>query len=237
MRLGGARPIRPGIPPLEIPRERLLSLRRIPGSIHSWEDRSDIDGGELVEQASYLHSIRKYVIFSFVLFLAFLFLGYALAGVLEFGLLDLLREVFGDVGDGGFDPLFVFTLVFTNNAVKSFFAILLGVLFGVASGVFIVVNGFIIGIFVFEVEQEAGIAFVAAGLLPHGIIEIPAVLVSAAVGLRLGYELVRHIRGRGHIDREFKRGMRFFLRYLVPLLLFAAFVEAFLTPIIVELVI
>ena len=190
-----------------------------------------------MKRPSYLYSIRRYVIFSFVLFLAFLFLGYALAGVIEFGLLELLREIFGDGGEGGFDPLFLLTLVFTNNAVKSFFAILLGVLFGVAPGLFVAVNGFIIGIFVVEVEQEAGLAFAAAGLLPHGIIEIPAVLVSAAVGLRLGYELVRHIQGRGHIDREFKRGVRFFLRYLVPLLLLAAFVEAFLTPIVLELVI
>jgi stage II sporulation protein M len=188
------------------------------------------------EGATYLSSIRTYVLVSFTLFIGFLILGYDFGGRFNIGILQLLRDVFGEASGGQVDPFFILALVFVNNSVKSFLSILLGVLFGIAPVIFVAGNGLILGIFVYEVQQESGLAYTAAGLLPHGIIEVPTVLVSAAVGLRMGYELVRYVQGRGHIDTEFKRGAKFFLRYLLPLLLVAALVEAFLTPVIVDLV-
>lgn len=50
-------------------------------------------------------------------------------------------------------------------------------------------NGFLLGIVGYDAVEKAGILFLLAGILPHGTIELPVVLVSIAIGFRLGYLL------------------------------------------------
>ena len=78
--------------------------------------------------------------------------------------------------------------IFYNNVLKSVFMMFAGIVFAVLPVFFLVVNGMVIG-FLFKVLSMANqdmVSFVVKGLLPHGIIEIPAILIAAAFGLRFG---------------------------------------------------
>jgi stage II sporulation protein M len=64
-------------------------------------------------------------------------------------------------------------------------------------------------------------------VLPHGIIEIPALLFAASYGLWLGVTAVRRLRGkestllRFHIEHAFRR----YFAVVFPLLIVAAAIE------------
>lgn len=78
----------------------------------------------------------------------------------------------------------------------------------------------------------------AAGLLPHGIFEIPAICLGAAMGIYLCKELIKKLIGRSELSSfggVFLSILRLFLWAAVPLLLIAALVEAYVTPLLMGL--
>jgi stage II sporulation protein M len=145
-------------------------------------------------------------------------------------MLESLREAFGEIWK--WHPILLVAFIFLNNSVKCFLIILFGVIFGVAPALFIILNGFIIGLAIFELKQLYGLPFALAATLPHGVIEIPMFLLSAAIGIRIGYELMNKIRGRGSVKRELKNGVKFFALRILPLLFLAAVIEVFITPLV-----
>ena len=77
-----------------------------------------------------------------------------------------------------------------------------------------------------------------AGILPHGIFEIPALLVSCAVGLchcRLITDLILRRKISTPPARQLVSLSWAYVAMALPLLLIAALVEAFLTPAIMQL--
>ena len=164
------------------------------------------------------------------MFFATLGLGYVLGEVLSSSVLEVLRQIFGGVGE--VNPVWLMLFIFLNNSVKSFFAILLGVLFAIVPLSFVALNGFVLGVIVYEMVRLKGVLYAFVLLAPHGVIEIPVILFSSAIGARLGYELIKRIKGEGNVGDELNIGVRFFIRYILPLLLVAAIIEAFVTPLI-----
>ena len=69
-------------------------------------------------------------------------------------------------------------------------AVLLVAIVGLALGVYpafsMLFNGLIIGVVGVLSVENSSLATFLAGILPHGIFEIPALLLGAAIGLRLG---------------------------------------------------
>lgn len=83
-------------------------------------------------------------------------------------------------------------------------------------------------------SSAASPAAVALLLLPHGAVELPAVVVAGAVGLRLAYMVVRYLAGGGWSWREARRCVRY-AAAAVALTVAAAWVEAFVTPAVARL--
>jgi stage II sporulation protein M len=79
--------------------------------------------------------------------------------------------------------------------------------------------------------------FVAAAILPHGIFEIPAFIIAGALGIQLAQSLI--VEWYEHTDTAAGayRYARVFVMYVLPLLVTAAAVEAFITPAVVQLVV
>jgi stage II sporulation protein M len=99
---------------------------------------------------------------------------------------------------------------------------------------FTVLNGFFLGSFSYSVSMEQGIAFTLTALIPHGIIEVPTILLSSAAGMTLGYALINRLRGReGNLRVEIAKAFRLFTSKIVPLLILAAVIEVTLTPMLV----
>lgn len=143
------------------------------------------------------------------------------------------------------NPLIRSGLIFANNARASVLTLLLGAGFGLVPLGVLLTNGSIIGLLIgfssgTPLQELAGLPrdplFFAAALLPHGIIELPAVLVVAAWGLKLGLApwLPSAAGARAAIWRTTARES---LQILVPvlvLLLVAAVIEANVTLTLVQ---
>ncbi len=69
-------------------------------------------------------------------------------------------------------------------------------------------------------------------MVPHGVVELTAILYSAALGLRVGVEGVKKLlRRKSNLLGEFKYALSQF-RYVFLLLVIAALIESYVTPLI-----
>ncbi|MHC1626539.1 MAG: stage II sporulation protein M [Methanoculleaceae archaeon] len=144
------------------------------------------------------------------------------------------EEVFSRIQND--NPLTLFINIFMNNLQVSIILFLGGAALGIISILILGLNGLVTGAVVGIMAQEKGIPFVLASIVPHGVLEIPAFLTAGGLGLLLGEAMLHEWRtGSGAASRA-RRLARHFTRTVVPLLAMAAFIEAFITPAIVQLV-
>jgi stage II sporulation protein M len=134
-------------------------------------------------------------------------------------------------------PLYILLTIFLNNAFVSLLSLILGLALGVFPILFIAFNGYFVGVVSYIVSQQRGFLFILLALLPHGIVELPMVFLSASIGLRLGYHVFYYFIGRTtELKREFIQGLKFYFHWIMPLLFAAAVIETFITPLIISLI-
>ena len=132
--------------------------------------------------------------------------------------------------NGIFTPLTTVDIA-VNNLVAMTVILLGAVSLGLVSLFGLVLNGLLIGVIVGIAVQELSPLVVLALLVPHGILEIPALLVAAAIGLRFARLTVRYIRGL-EADLVTTRDLReagWLVAVCAVLIVVAAFIEANLT--------
>lgn len=133
-------------------------------------------------------------------------------------------------------PIEIMLFIFFNNAIKSLMAFVLGLGFGLIPLLFVISNGYILGVVVYLESHENGFTYILLGILPHGVIELPMVLISAAMGLRMGFNVLNAMAGNYvDIKGEFKQAISVFFRFIMPMLLLAAGIETFITPVVIGL--
>jgi len=96
-------------------------------------------------------------------------------------------------------------------------------------------SAFLSFISVIIIEEES-LGFLLAGLLPHGIFEIPSLIIGEAAALSLGVALIVALftMDRGHrLLPRFKISLKYFLIAL-GLLVPAAIIETFVTPLLIS---
>ena len=133
------------------------------------------------------------------------------------------------------NPAIVAANIFANNTETSVILFIGGASFGLVTALILSVNGFVIGLVVEYVRQEQGLYVILAGVLPHGIFEIPALVLAGMFGLLLGEELWRELHGTGDAISAAQENGKRFLAYVLPLLGIAAIIEGFITPEIIQL--
>ncbi len=72
--------------------------------------------------------------------------------------------------------------------------------------------------------------------IPHGIFEIPAIIIAGAAGFKIPYEIVRYLMGKKEeplTKEDIKEYLTLALISII-LIVIAAFVEAYITPKIAE---
>lgn len=146
-----------------------------------------------------------------------------------------MKDTYG--GIAGLDPFWMMIEIFKNNLLISFAALVSGLLFGIIPFAIASFNGVILGILVEFILKKQGIIFVVAAILPHGIIELPMIIISVGIGFRLGHAAYRSLTGMRTIhelSNEFIRGMIFYFKIVAPLLLLAALIESNITPYIIS---
>lgn len=77
-----------------------------------------------------------------------------------------------------------------NNISVSFRALAFGITWGLGTVLILFYNGVILGAVAFDYIMDGQIVFLFAWLLPHGSVEIPAILIAGQGGLVLGKALI-----------------------------------------------
>lgn len=139
----------------------------------------------------------------YLLFACLLFLGSCLYGVLFFdqvqanlkeaGVFDQLEQVAKKIGK---TPSFAntFSTIFFNNLLVSLLAIFSGIVFGMYPAILLVNNGLLVSVVIMGSAAQTNIhpfILFLSTILPHGIFELPAILIGAALGIHLGLAVIR----------------------------------------------
>jgi hypothetical protein len=144
-------------------------------------------------------------------------------------------------GVQGFESLRFFSIggvwgVWLHNLRAILLATLMGLFtFGVLGVLILMVPFMLIGYFMATVASS-GLSpwmFLTAFVLPHGILEIPAIILAGAAILRLGATLASPAEGRTIGEawlHAFADWAKVVLAWILPLLLAAAALEIFITP-------
>ena len=132
------------------------------------------------------------------------------------------------------------TLLFLNNASAAFSAILWGLAPFVYLSVFpLGLNFFLLGAMgAYCVRNGTGLGAYLVGILPHGVIELPALVLFCAAGLYLCSRVTARVRGDKTVRLIPTLAMvsTLFLCVILPLLAVSSLVEAYVTPRLLALV-
>lgn len=191
---------------------------------------------------AHLKNSKTPLIFGVLLFAVGVALGMVNAEVLQqivVSQIQGLQETSRKLAESSNPELSFFLFIFSNNAIKGIVMMYLGIFAGIIPAFFLVVNGMVLGYLV-EVQAAHGQSvadMVIRGLLPHGIIEIPAIIIASAFGMKFGMISLRQI-GRllsGKQERgasewgQFVKSTVNVSFWIIILLFIAAIIESTLT--------
>jgi stage II sporulation protein M len=153
-------------------------------------------------------------------------------------ILEMFQDRFG--AEPELNAQFAFE-IFKQNLRASLLSWLGGVILGIAPALTILTNGFILGylptyLLTHSPEPGKGAGVLILALLPHGIIELPAFLLSAILGMMLGLNWLSPA-AKGKRWAVFRKNLLVTTKYFVFVvlaLLVAAFVEVFVSGRIVD---
>lgn len=171
----------------------------------------------------YIEETRNFIYFIVATFLVFTLVGFfipapeSIANQIFKFIEELLEKT------SGMSQAELISFILFNNLKSTFTGMIFGVFFGVFPMISAVTNGYVIGfVGAFSVESQG--ASVLLKLLPHGIFELPAALISIGMGLKLGSFIFQK-----NIKKAFKEyfwnSLRVFLLVVIPLLIIAAIIE------------
>jgi stage II sporulation protein M len=186
---------------------------------------------------------KQYLILSASIFFVSMIYSYFYADELYRSLTNtpVFEQLMEIVKDNQQNPTFlnVFTTIFLNNLRASFTLLISGVLFCIFPFIGMISNGLILGVVLgrasVEIDANPIMVFIKY-VLPHGILELPALFLAAAMGIHLGVMAFRFIfsfwRKQGEqIRTEWKQLLKKLPIYslgIVILLFFAAIIESLL---------
>lgn len=171
----------------------------------------------------YIEETRNFIYFIVATFLVFALVGFfipapeSIANQIFKFIEELLEKT------SGMSQTELISFILFNNLKSTFTGMIFGIFFGIFPMISAVANGYVIGfVGVFSVESQG--ASVLLKLLPHGIFELPAALISIGMGLKLGSFIFQK-----NIKKAFKEyfwnSLRVFLLVVIPLLIIAAIIE------------
>ena len=153
------------------------------------------------------------------------------------GLMRQLGTVLEPLALTGKLTILLFLIIFINNAIKALGIIFLGILLGLPPLLFIVLNGFILGGLGSVLESVNGWRYVMASFVPHGVIEIPVILLASALGFTVGMESLKWLlRRESRVKLQLSDGLKVYVRWILPGLAIAAIIEVLVTPLLIGLV-
>ncbi|NBD28309.1 stage II sporulation protein M [Paenibacillus glycinis] len=189
----------------------------------------------------HLKSMRHYLAFSTIFLLAGMVVGATNPALDSFmqSQMSGLRDIAQNIDSSSHPTLYLMLFILLNNVIKAVFVMYLGAFFGIIPVVFLAINGMMIGYLIHKTaDQGNGMLFdvIVKGLLPHGIIELAAIVIACAYGLRFGKMIFQGIGSvftrKSGWGQEFEKFMQRTLPVIVliaVMLVAAAIIESTVT--------
>ena len=178
----------------------------------------------------YIKKSKNYITVVSGIFVLLFLIGFSFPYLAPPELLDPLleqvkiwvEELMEETAGKGFVEMWAF--IFFNNTSIALISLFSVFLLGVIPIFLLISNGLVIGLISSIVAKDVGL-FSLWRLLPHGIFEIPAIILSFALGIKFaGFILKKNFKKEFKI--LLKDSIRAFIFIIVPLLVLAAIIEA-----------
>ena len=127
-------------------------------------------------------------------------------------------------------------IILAKNTLSLLLSFVLSTIFCLMPILALTVNGCLLSLVSAAVIQEESIGFVLAGVLPHGIFELPAFIIGEAAALSFGAVVLLAIfkkETRSQLLPSFKKNLRY-LMIAVALFVPAAIIETYVTPLLLN---
>jgi stage II sporulation protein M len=162
--------------------------------------------------------------------------------------LEQLRQLAAGAGSS---PIRTWALIFFHNIIAAATFLVTGFLFGVIPVITLWYNGVLMGYVTVLGAHRLHVSdwkLFSYALLPHGILELPALIWASALGVQIGFSLLystgqllrtlvtgekEALRGRTLLSDQFRRVLRH-APFIVGMLFLAAGVESFITPKLIQ---
>ncbi len=135
-----------------------------------------------------LKDLKNYFWLSLFLFIIVSLIGFAFPTFFEDEIRGIIKGLVDKTESLG--PVELTVFIISNNIFSSFIGMVSGIFVSVPSATIIIVNAYLLGFVANISVQKFGFLFLWR-LYPHGIFEIPAILISTSLGIRIGYLLMR----------------------------------------------
>ena len=172
----------------------------------------------------FLNESRWHIVFVLGFFMLTFLIGFVFPIFFVDEIFSFVSELIASLEGMGAVELIAY--IFWNNLKASLFAIILGITLGIFPLVILVVNGYLLGFVSRFAVNERGL-LVMWQLLPHGIFELPAIIISIGLGIKIGADMFKGDVKKG-LKHNFREGLRFFVFVVLPLLFVAAIIEGLL---------
>jgi len=132
----------------------------------------------------------------------------------------------------GLNFIQLFLFIFSNNIKTAFIGLFSGILAGIIPIAIVLFNGYVLGFVANRVVLNSGVS-VLWRLLPHGVFEIPALILSLGLGLRMGWFIFKE-KGKRMKELSYSliNSAKVFIYLIIPLLVIAAIIETALIVLI-----
>lgn len=199
--------------------------------------------------AAFLKSIKRYLLAAALLFIAAAVISHFVVSAMIAEDSGLVNEIMSEMESlfteskdiidesGDIDPI----KLFFNNFLASVFSTALGAIPFVFLPVLpLITNAALMGALSAVIDSMGYNVFslIMAAVVPHGIFELPALIISLALGLVICREITATLLR--HKNRPltvlFTETVRVLVLAVVPLLAIAAFIETYITPLLIALV-
>ncbi|MEK5323050.1 stage II sporulation protein M [Aeribacillus sp. FSL M8-0254] len=118
---------------------------------------------------------------------------------------------------------------FIHNLLADVFISFTIFTFGIFTAALLLVNRFLVGVSIMHSLQHGNdLIYIVTALVPHGIFEIPAMIIAGSIGFKLIDAVIAKMRGES--NSVFLKDIFTFFFLMIILTFIAAVVEAKITP-------
>ncbi|MEG1095572.1 MAG: stage II sporulation protein M [Clostridiales bacterium] len=187
------------------------------------------------QEVEFLKNLKLTLIITIAIFFGSITMA-AILGLINPELIDLgkdfIYQALGDItGAQTNSELFIF--IAANNIQALTLMIIMGILPFIFLPAFtLITNGAIISVATFLGLEKMSFLAIIAHIMPHGIIELPMIWLSCALGFYLCLSVSKKIIGESSLKTALGNILRTYIMIIIPGTLLAAIIESYITPII-----